>query len=135
MSKSIYGSAKSGMAGFTPPIYGYGRPLSCDCDCQPTVDPRIALQNLLNILHGLLMSLKQHKVGESVNAPLVTKMGVKGIMSFALYSRIVWAKLHPDKLFNKTSTTDINSLKDIYLSYNQDWRADKMLVKLSQTAG
>ena len=133
MLKTTYGYGNFTRIGKTPTIYGYGQPIACDCDCQPTVDPRIALQNLVNILEDLLISLKQYKVGENVNAPLVTKMGVRGIMSFAVYSRILWAKLHPGKIFDKTSMTDINGIKDIYLSYNQDWRTDKMLVKLSET--
>ena len=135
MIKTTYGYGKFSRIGKTPTIYGYGETLSCDCDCQPTVDPRIALQNLVNILEAFLISLKQYKVGDNMNAPLVSKMGMKGMMSFKLYSRITWTKLNPGKTFDVKSQTDINALKDIYLSYNQDWRTDKMLVKLSETGG
>lgn len=130
MNKSIYGDFNS-TAGATPSIYGYGTTFSCLCDCQPTTNPLIALENLLNILKGFLVSLSNYKTRDNINAPLVTKVGVRGVISFKVYSRILWAQLHPGKVFDITSVTDINAIKDIYLSYNQDWRTDKILMTLS----
>ena len=98
-----------------------------DCTCISTVDPLVALEKFLLCLKDLRLSLDAFYVNANINAPLVTKMGVRGKMSFGLYSRILWSRNNPGVVFDVGSTLHVNGLKDIYLRYGNDWREDKLL--------
>jgi hypothetical protein len=88
----------------------------------------MSLTNLLNFLNLLYGALQTFYVADNVNSPLVAFMSVNGAMKFSLFVRLTWSKQNPGISFNPKSRMDINALKDIYLSYNRDWHADKFLV-------
>jgi len=87
-----------------------------------------SLRKLLDFLKNLYKAVGDFYLSVNVNAPLVTRMSVAGTMKFSLHSRIVWTKLNPGVVFDKTSSIHINALKDIYLRYNRDWTTDPFLV-------
>ena len=116
-TSSIYGGVQ--ITQFAPPI---------PCTCISTVDPLDALRSLRTFLEAFYIALDNFYIRENVNAPLVAKMTVRGAMSFSFHVRILWGKLHPGETFSKTSQTNINQLKDIYLSYGQDWRKDTFIM-------
>lgn len=128
---SVYNKTYSNM-NRTASIYGAvkSRPvaLPVDCTCESTVNPVDALRVFLEFLNTLYTAVENFYVTTNVNSPLVAFMSVTGAMRFGVYVRLTWGKLNPDIKFNPDSLTDINSLKDIYLSYNRDWRSDNFLV-------
>jgi len=117
-TSSVYGLTPSGKKKDT-----------CDpCVCESTVDPIMSLTNFLNFLNLLYGALQTFYVADNVNSPLVAFMSVNGAMKFSLFVRLTWSKQNPGVSFDPKSRIDINALKDIYLSYNRDWHADKFLV-------
>jgi len=112
-------------------IYGYDKPTPCICE--PTIDPTIALQTLLDFILYFRDTIDNFYVHENINAPFVTSVNIRGMMTFALFARVTWGKLYGKSgaVFNPLSLTDINALKDIYLSHNRDWRTDRQLLHLS----
>ena len=98
------------------------------CICESTVDPLDALRVFLEFLQTLYKAVENFYVTTNVNSPLVAFMSVTGAMKFGVFVRLTWGKLNPDRKFNPNSLADINALKDIYLSFNRDWRSDNFLV-------
>ena len=135
---SVYGHRK----GFTQPVYGCNS-ASCyreeeansesesDCECESTVNPLVALQNLLNFLNTFRTTLSNYYVADNINAPLSAKMSVSGTMSFRLFARITWGRLNAGTPFDKTCHYHINGLKDIYLANYRDWQTDPILLHAS----
>jgi len=121
---------KSNTFGFTPKgvIYTIDTPSGTDCNCVPTINPLIALQNLLDCIQLFDTALDKFYINVNVKAPLVTKISMIGSMPLKVYVRYIWAKLNPGRKFDPTIHSNLNELKDIYLRLNRDWHTDAFLV-------
>ena len=127
----VYGNTYQNIAGGTSSIYGGIQitqfiPVK-ECTCASTVDPKDALKSLLDFLEQLKSAIADFYVGAHINAPLVAKMTVRGAISFGIFVRLEWGRRNPGNFFDKSSPSDINSLKDLYLSLGRDWRMDTFL--------
>jgi hypothetical protein len=127
----VYGKQSRYLVGGTSSIYGgiQIQQLLPDCACTPTVDPKDALKSLLVFLDQLKNAIADFYVGAHINAPLVAKMTVRGAISFGIFARLEWGRRNPGNFFDKSSPSDINSLKDVYLSLGRDWRMDTFFSK------
>jgi len=128
----VYGTTYQYMSGGTSSIYGGIQitqfiPVTA-CTCTSTIDPMDALKSLMGFLEQLKSAIADFYVGAHINAPLVAKMTVRGAMSFGIFARLEWSRRNPGVFFDKSSPSDINGLKDIYLSLGRDWRMDTFLV-------
>ena len=117
--------------GFTPSgvLYTIDPPSGTDdCGCVPTIDPLIALQNLLDCIKLFDTALDQFYTVVNVRAPLVANISMVGSMPLNVYVRYLWSKLNPGRKFDVTLHSNLNELKDIYLRLNIDWQTDAFLV-------
>lgn len=113
------------------PVVRYENESESDCECEPSINPLVALQNLLNFLNTFKDTLYNYYVADNINAPLSAKMSVSGTMSFRLFARITWGRLNAGVQFDKTCHAHINGLKDVYLANYRDWQTDPILLHAS----
>lgn len=115
----------------SPPVGQCNDESESDCECESSINPLVALQNLLNFLNTFRATLSNYYVAANINAPLSAKMSVSGTMSFRLFARITWGRLNAGVQFDKTCHSHINGLKDVYLANYRDWHMDPILLHAS----
>jgi hypothetical protein len=134
---SSYGVGKTNV----PPVYGgfsggnssalggnIGGKDGC-IGCEPNVPYITTMIELLTILESLKETISKYYPPKHALAPFDTPMRVTGSMSFHLYARVRWSKMYTTiyRRFDPGSLVHVNLLKDIYISYERDWREDEWL--------
>ena len=115
-SAKIYGSTSYGGS----PVYG------TSSQAVSTVDPLLALQNLLDFLHLFVTALDRFYLNVSIANPFTANIAMIGSLPLNVYVRVLWTKNNPGRIFDPSK--DINELKELYLSMNRDWRTDTYIV-------
>jgi hypothetical protein len=127
-SKSVYGSR-----GGQKQIYGIASIPPCDTSlCTDMFPLKLYLDTLTSTIGNLISVVGKFFPSSTSFAQVIADMSVASNLPPGMFVRLVWAKRNPGVRFIN-STIDNIHLKQIYLEFDLDWRADPYLTAVIGT--
>ncbi len=108
----------------TRPIYGIMTKYSRVCE--PAIHPTISISILNTILDSLKDSIIKFFPPSLLNAPFTANMYIGGSLPARIVIRLLWIKHNPDVQFDKTNTTHLWQVRDLYESMHLDYTKDPL---------
>lgn len=98
-------------------------------DCLPSVPFIQSMTDFVAFLDTLRDSIEAYFPADTLNAPIVTDMGLTGRLDVRIFARLKWGNDYRDTYgkFDATSLIHVNLLKDVFISLGCDWTIDTWL--------
>lgn len=124
-SKSIYGAPSN-----KKPIYGINNTVNkCNTNLCSDMFPLDTYLNSLKSTVGVLISVIDKLFPNiTAQAPITGSLGAVTQVPPIMFCRLIWAHKNPGDVFTNTEL-QIIQLKQIFLQYGLDWRADPYIPK------
>lgn len=100
--------------------------MTCDIDLSPlkkVLPPSFGA--VLAQLYKLIDKIINIKLTGRINA-IEGKLEGVAIIPLVIRVRIAWVQAYPGEVFDEKSDVNLNQMKDIYLSFGEDWHQDPL---------